>query len=302
MGSFLDMQPLIHLAHSYTFNGSITEGWRIGHRYAFHLFAKGAGAVMIENRRHPVDVGSLIFIPPGKKHRFEFAASAHLISYNIYCDLWLSDRGERPLFTLVEDRFLRALSPPVPGDRERPPLSEETQLALHSPLYDGFLHIVDLVGRNIDYKATITNGLLYCWVLQLVQHAKLYQPKDRRIRRLLASIDELEHLPRCEDLPQLYGLKKTQFYTLFKRETGYSPKEYLLKVKMGKARAYLLESSASVTEIAEMLGYTSIHYFSAQFRSWFGVTPTAFRQQNLSETADNTEQNHKDSRPLPRLK
>lgn len=294
MENFIDMQPFIHLAHSYTFNGSKTEGWRTGYRYAFHLFAKGTGAVIVENRRLPVETGSLIVIPPGKKHRFEIAASAPLYSYNPYCDLWLSDRGERPLFTLEEDRFLHSLQIPVSDDTTSF-LSEKTQLTLHSPLYDSFLHMIDLVSSNLNYKATITNGLLYCWLLQLIQHAKLYAPKDRRIRRLLQRIDEEAHLPRCEEWPQLYGLKKTQFYTLFKRETGYSPKEYLLKVKMGKARAYLLESSASITDIAGQLGYTSIHYFSAQFRSWFGMTPTAFRQQNLSETTDNTEQNHKDS-------
>nr|WP_275900566.1 helix-turn-helix transcriptional regulator [Paenibacillus periandrae] len=76
------------------------------------------------------------------------------------------------------------------------------------------------------------------------------------------------------------GLQKTHFYNLFKQMTGLSPKAYLLKIKMRRAAATLLESNRSITDISMYLGYASIHYFTKQFTAYFGVSPTQFRNRH----------------------
>ncbi|ULL19189.1 helix-turn-helix domain-containing protein [Paenibacillus sp. H1-7] len=51
----------------------------------------------------------------------------------------------------------------------------------------------------------------------------------------------------------------------FKQMNGMSPQQYIVKLKLEKARTMLLESTRSVTRIAEQPGYPSIHCFSNQF-------------------------------------
>ena len=59
--------------------------------------------------------------------------------------------------------------------------------------------------------------------------------------------------------------------------TGMPPYAYWTKRQMERAAASLLESDKSVTDIADWLGYTSIHHFSKQFAAYYGVSPSAYR-------------------------
>ena len=63
----------------------------------------------------------------------------------------------------------------------------------------------------------------------------------------------------------------------FKKEFGQSPKEYILCKKMQAAQNLLLSTTLSIQQIAEMLGYSSVYYFSKAFRLYAGVSPKAFR-------------------------
>jgi AraC-like DNA-binding protein len=63
---------------------------------------------------------------------------------------------------------------------------------------------------------------------------------------------------------------------LFKAETGTSLTAYIKARKMGEAKRLLLNGGHRVTEIAEMLGYGSLSYFSKDFRKYYGSSPTRF--------------------------
>ena len=70
---------------------------------------------------------------------------------------------------------------------------------------------------------------------------------------------------------------------LFKKETGVSPSDYLLKERMGLAQKLLSSgisnkfSAYSISQIAEACGYSEPLYFSRVFKKYFGVAPSEYK-------------------------
>ena len=70
---------------------------------------------------------------------------------------------------------------------------------------------------------------------------------------------------------------------LFKKETGVSPADYLLKERMGLAQKLLSSgisnkfSAYSISQIAEACGYSEPLYFSRVFKKYFGVAPSEYK-------------------------
>lgn len=65
---------------------------------------------------------------------------------------------------------------------------------------------------------------------------------------------------------------------LFKRITGEGCNEYIVRKRIEKARALLEATNLKVGEIAAMVGYTDINYFSLAFKKHTGMSPTKYRE------------------------
>jgi AraC-like DNA-binding protein len=66
---------------------------------------------------------------------------------------------------------------------------------------------------------------------------------------------------------------------VFKIETGFSPIDYLIRVRLDKARQLLKTSFLSVKEVMAAVGYNSKGHFSKHFKRRFGVTPSEYRRR-----------------------
>ena len=81
---------------------------------------------------------------------------------------------------------------------------------------------------------------------------------------------ELQDLADCMRLEKSYFLKK------FKRKYKCTPMKYVTMLRIEKAKELLQCSDKNVTQIAEELGYNSIHHFSSQFKRIVGVSPKVY--------------------------
>lgn len=73
------------------------------------------------------------------------------------------------------------------------------------------------------------------------------------------------------------GLSVTQFTRAFRRHTGNTPHNYIVRRRMDRAVSILRDKRISVAETADSVGYSTPAHFVATFRSAMGVTPAAFR-------------------------
>ncbi|MCM3746207.1 AraC family transcriptional regulator [Paenibacillus pasadenensis] len=83
-----------------------------------------------------------------------------------------------------------------------------------------------------------------------------------------------------EQVARFAGLNRSYFSTLFTKTAGISPAEYIASVKMSKAKELLLGTPASVTEIANSLGYSTLFAFTRAFKTYHSLSPSAYRNQN----------------------
>ena len=61
---------------------------------------------------------------------------------------------------------------------------------------------------------------------------------------------------------------------IFKEETGDSPINYLIKIRLAKAEEMLKESTLSIKAIAQNVGYSDAYHFSKLFKKHYGISPS----------------------------
>jgi len=83
-------------------------------------------------------------------------------------------------------------------------------------------------------------------------------------------------------LAERAGLSRFHLQRLFSAATGESPKQYTLRLRLGRAAVMLLVGNKSVLDIALSCGFQSHEAFCRAFRRRFDMSPTAYRVRGFS--------------------
>ena len=95
--------------------------------------------------------------------------------------------------------------------------------------------------------------------------------------RVVAYIDNnLIDMPNLKTICHTTGFSCTYLEQVFKSKTGRSVMEYCKITKLERAKELMREGDYTFTQIASVLNYSSIHYFSKIFKKYFGMTPTEY--------------------------
>ena len=79
-----------------------------------------------------------------------------------------------------------------------------------------------------------------------------------------------------EDLCLKFSISRSSLQNLFKTNIHITPKQYISTVKLNQAKIMIHEHNRTISEISDILGFTSIHYFSRKFKIQYGVSPTEY--------------------------
>lgn len=82
--------------------------------------------------------------------------------------------------------------------------------------------------------------------------------------------------PKVPDICDTFSISASRLQKLFKRCCNLGINEYASYLKIERAKEMIRESHTSFTQISEELGYSSIHYFSRQFKKVSGMTPSEY--------------------------
>jgi AraC-like DNA-binding protein len=81
-----------------------------------------------------------------------------------------------------------------------------------------------------------------------------------------------------EKIAEELNVSYAWFRKAFKTYTGIAPHQYLLQLKIEKAKMLLLDQSKTIKEIAFDLNFESAFYFSKLFKGKIGISPKLYRK------------------------
>ena len=130
--------------------------------------------------------------------------------------------------------------------------------------------IINRMGETIGVMGTV----------QRYEKTGLDLTKDKKIQTVMEQIRrDCRNAPKMSAVAKENGLSHRQLNRRFKEVTGLTPQQFLLRARVGKACAWLRESSRSLAEIGYDLGFCDQSAFTAQFRKRMQMTPRQYRLQ-----------------------
>lgn len=156
----------------------------------------------------------------------------------------------------------------VPGkELER----KNRELNLEKFLYDDISSKFSNIAEIFDY------------LIQLLSTEEAEQEELIQIPKTVSDLKQYLYRHYDEEL-NLTRISREFFLTpaylceIFKKFTGCTITGYLLKIRMEKASALLLDTEASLVDIAAQVGYNDYNYFCRLFKRYFNTSPTAYRK------------------------
>lgn len=118
-----------------------------------------------------------------------------------------------------------------------------------------------------------------------------------RINKTFDFIEQnLEKSLTLEELAEVASFSKYHFNRIFRAMVGETPFQFILRLRLEKAASLIpIHNNESISEIAFKCGFSEISIFSRNFKKYFGVPPSQYRDEkrqnsNLSQLDSNIDQ------------
>ena len=140
-----------------------------------------------------------------------------------------------------------------------------------------------------------------------VRHRPVQMYKGGLGSARLRRIKELVHVKMEDDLSldemaQSVGLSTAHFGRMFRKSTGETPHQFVLRQRIERAKAMLRAPDARVLDVAVACGFKTQQHFAQVFRDVCKVSPTEYRQDFLdSEVRHDSETGSEDTAVLPAI-
>jgi AraC family transcriptional regulator len=107
-----------------------------------------------------------------------------------------------------------------------------------------------------------------------------------RLRRITDLVHaRLEDELGLDELAQSVGLSTAHFARMFRKSTGETPHQFVLRQRFERAKAMLSAPEARILDVAVACGFKTQQHFAQVFRDLCGISPTGYRQDLVGDEA-----------------
>lgn len=244
--------------------------------YEITCVLSGTGRFFVNDTAYPMETGNVLFIRKGDRHNI------------------VSSEDDPLRFAYIGFDFAEPVRS-AQLSRLRQFFEAETQVRLQHAdgirevffrLFSEFLSDDELSGLMVESCIQI--------ILCAVSRAFLFRPgreyvlsgsrsDEKLVYGVIHYIDtHLENMESLRELSREFGYSYTHIARKFSEFTGESLKNYHTKRRFDKANEYL-RRGFSITKVAEMLGFQSIHAFSRAYKNHVGVAPREYKKRAEGE-------------------
>ena len=120
-----------------------------------------------------------------------------------------------------------------------------------------------------------------------------------RLRRIKELVDaKMEGDLSLEEMAQSVGLSTAHFARMFRKSTGRTPHQFVLRQRLERAKGMLRAPDARVLDVALTCGFKTQQHFAQVFRGVWGVSPTEYREQLVGSEATSASEGRSGDTPL----
>ena len=231
------------------------------HMELFYIIG-GKGQFLIQDELYPVNVSNLVIINPNVTHT-EVSLNAQPLEYIV----------------LGIDGIELQTSPTSNGQFSILDQFESVEI---SSCLRNILRETEL--KNTGYE-DICQAYMEILIIRLMRNTSLAIPTEpqtvftnRQCAAVRRYIDlHFKESLTLEQLAEEGHMNKYYLSHTFKREYGVSPINYMISRRIEESKYLLAETDLSMSQISQLLGFSSLSYFSQVFRRTQSVTPMEYR-------------------------
>ncbi len=232
------------------------------HIYVFEYVTPAKGYIECDGMRHTVKAGDFYFLNRLHSHCY------YSDPKDPYGKIWINARG-RLLDGVVNAYGLTDGVIVLPDSQTRQLIERVHDLlrGVHAENAEEVMTECAKVMCELIITAATERRKVQCVTVSTAERIKDY-------------IDSgLAYNVSLDDIAQHFYLNKSYIISIFSAKYGFTPKQYILERKMQAARTMLEENMYSVSEIADILNFSSSQHFSSSFKKKVGYSPDEYRRQ-----------------------
>lgn len=108
----------------------------------------------------------------------------------------------------------------------------------------------------------------------------VFEPDVELVQKALAIFDQQYNLSiEVGEVSKLLGVSAPHLTRLFKQHLGFTPAQYLTKLRVDSAAKLLEQTDLNILEVAYTAGFISLSNFYKFFKAQIGDTPNKFREK-----------------------
>lgn len=255
------------------------------------IFVLSGELQVIEDREYTLTKNTLHIMPPGVRHRRYLKEGKDCFYYNIHFDYKydknnpeidvFEDYGKYCKIGITEAEILTKLV-----NRNTPDLDELKNgriIKIINPLrlLNYFMRL-DAVFNKDKERSQIKVASKFLDLIEEVIINVNGSNKEIANNEIIVSnyismvVSDYNEQIDINKFALKQGISPNYFRTMFKKICRKTPHEYLIEVRLSHAKELLQTKNYTVTEVANMIGYEDVHYFSRLFSNKEGMCPTNF--------------------------